>query len=276
MEIATAPPSQPTIGLCVTCCNRLWQLKETLGANLEQLGPHHSISLVDYGSTDGLADWVWSNFRAHIGQRLVFFEVTNEVKWNVSRAKNLAHRLSPASYLLNLDADNFICEPDLALLEPVALEGVACFQFSGKWTDGSFGRIGLPRELFLRMGGYDEGLLPMGSQDIDLLRRLRRMKVPLRELGPPTRLAVQNTYEDKVAQFRKDKDGKDKLDGQPLFELVMKINDQMCQVKLRVEGPLRPGGFSSFQGRLNGEPVTLDGFGGLHPLKEDPARASPA
>jgi hypothetical protein len=50
-------------------------------------------------------------------------------------------------------------------------------QFSGKFFDGSFGRIAVQREVFAAIGGYDEQFAPMGFQDLDLLARLSAMGV---------------------------------------------------------------------------------------------------
>src|SRR5262249_19016949 len=60
--------------------------------------------------------------------------------------------------------------------------------FSGVLVDGSFGRIGIAKRHFVALGGYDEEMLPMGSQDLDLIRRaeaygLDYLRLPYR--GPP-------------------------------------------------------------------------------------------
>lgn len=125
----------------------------------------HEIVLVDYGSSDGLSEWIWKNFTNDINsKKLIFFEVKNEVRWNIARAKNLAHRLASGSYLFNLDADNFITREDILEIQKVADLGFHCWQFSeGNRDDGSFGRIGLPAQLFKMIGGYDESFLPMGN-----------------------------------------------------------------------------------------------------------------
>ena len=129
---------------CTTSRNRLWQLKHTLRANLSAIGSHQ-ISLVDYGSEDEINAWVWDNFAAEIRcGRLIYFSVENDVSWNCSKAKNLAHRIAQGDYLFNLDADNFITETEVAEIETLAREKTACRQFSRVYGDGSFGRIGLP------------------------------------------------------------------------------------------------------------------------------------
>jgi hypothetical protein len=130
----------------------------------------------------------------------VFFEVTSEVRWSSPRAKNLAHRVAGGSYLFNLDADNRIGPADVALVEQAAARGEAVHQWAGNWTDGSFGRIGLPRDLYHTLGGYDESMLPMAGQDMDLLRRIHGSGRTIVRLAPPAMPAVQNTFEHKMAE----------------------------------------------------------------------------
>lgn len=250
----------PGISFCVTCRNRLWQLESTLPDNLAALGDRHEISLVDFGSTDGLAAWVWDRFRSAIERgRLVFFEVTSEVRWSSPRAKNLAHRVAGGSYLFNLDADNRIGPADVALVEQAAARGEAVHQWAGNWTDGSFGRIGLPRDLYHTLGGYDESMLPMAGQDMDLLRRIHGSGRTIVRLAPPAMPAVQNTFEHKMAEV-----GPLRPSAQDAYLQFRDINRTLSRVRFALEGPRRLGGFASYRGRLNGAPVLIDGFDNVY------------
>ena len=105
--------------------------------------------------------------------------------WHASHAKNASHLAAIASItagghtlegsiLCNLDADN-ICPAafsvSLATALPEALPGrVVC---AGAATGvGTTGRIAMAATTFLEVGGYDEDLLPMGYQDIDIRNRI--------------------------------------------------------------------------------------------------------
>ena len=247
-----------SISFCTTCRNRLWQIKQTLGHNLETMADAHEIVLVDYGSSDGLSEWVWAHFKPFIeSKKLVFFEVKNEVRWNVSRAKNLAHRLSSGSYVFNLDADNFVAPKDLAYLEKVRQAQVSCWQWSGSMIDGSYGRIGSPKAVFDDIGGYDETLLAMGAQDYDLLKRLSQVHKLIR-LPAPTLEAVQNNDAQKMSELKtyKPEDQNAKTD----YNAFNLINSKISELKLQYEGPKRLGGGFSYKGILNGRRVTINGF----------------
>jgi len=252
-----------SISFCTTCRNRLWQLQETLPRNLESISDAHEIVLVDFGSTDGLSDWIWNNYKNHIeSKRLVFFEVKSEVHWNVARAKNLAHRLASGGYLFNLDADNFITQSDIEEIQKVAELGLHCWQFSqGNRGDGSFGRIGLPTELFRKIGGYDETFLPMGYQDIDILNRLVSLKHSRVQLSPPKITAVQNTVDQKISEAI-DVDITP-TDSDSAMSLMDQLNESLAKFKLQTEGPVRTGGGLSYIGLLNGQKISLNGFDGV-------------
>jgi hypothetical protein len=249
-----------TISFCTTCRNRMWQLTQTLAFNLRQLGSNQNLVLVDYGSNDGLSNWVWSNFADEIRQqRLIFFEVTNPVSWSAPKAKNLAHRLTKANYLFNLDADNFITASDIVYIQKMADLGFPCQQYSGIDTDGSYGRIGLSRELFLQLGGYDESLLPMGAQDTDLLRRIFYLEASLKVFPGPTISAIQNSWDDKLKELTLTHSS-----AQESYDNLNKLNICISNFQQKLHGPKRLGGFSSYMGKLNGETITIDGFNNMY------------
>jgi hypothetical protein len=248
-----------SISFCQTSRNRLWQLKETLSSNLRTIEEDCEIVLVDYGSTDGLARWVWQNYKPFIQNRtLTFFEVRNTVRWSSPCAKNLAHRLSAGGYLFNLDADNFISSNDIRMIRELATTDNPCHQFSGDFGDGSFGRIGLSRALFFELGGYDETMLPMGGQDIDLLRRLKALGRTPKNLPGPEKAAIINTFSQKMASVGRGQTNEELA--QRNWRDMEEINQVISKIRLASEGPSRLHGFKTFQGLLNGEMVIINGF----------------
>lgn len=247
------------IAFCVTSRNRLWQLSKTLKANVSKLKDRQMISLVDYGSSDGLSDWIWKNFNSEIkDEKLSFFEVLNEVHWNMSRAKNLSHRLANAKYFFNLDADNSIDDKDIEFISEAAELNRVTHQFSGDWNDGSCGRIGVSKELFEKIGGYDETMLAMGSEDIDILRRISFLNIKIFKLPPPSIMAIQNSFEDKMASI-----SNSQSEAKKSFVTLNNINSMHSKVKLQHEGAIRLGGYSSYEGLLNGKKIRIDGFNNI-------------
>ena len=140
--------------------------------------------------------------------------------WHASVAKNTSHKVAietldrtaggsapPSHFLVNLDVDNII-GPDFmeALIkEVINLRPESAVQGQGK-VPGTTGRVCLWEHDFLRLGGYDEDMLPMGYHDIDLMRRCQKAggsvtSLPKGAVGT----SVPNNLSDKVAAFGIDK-----------------------------------------------------------------------
>ncbi|MEH6604167.1 MAG: glycosyltransferase family A protein [Pseudomonadales bacterium] len=240
----------------------MWQLQETLPFNLRLIGDNE-ISLVDYGSDDGLNEWILANFQSNIlDGSLRYFSVTSPTVWSAPHAKNLAHRISSGEFLYNLDADNFISEADIqATHEVSAIENQAIHQFSQVHGDGSYGRIGLRRAHFQQLGGYDEGLLPMSEQDVDLIKRmallgLKTVKAPLQ-----SKAAIENSMQDKLVNTGSSE--------QTDYDELQRINKEIINWKLAHYGAVRTGGFASFDGVFNGKKkMRIDGFNQDHRLAD--------
>jgi hypothetical protein len=189
------------ISFCTTCKNRLWQLAHTIPLNvaaIEKDGCAEMV-LVNYNSQDGLEEWV-RQFRPAIeAGTLRYLHERSDLHFHASKAKNLAHFAATGEFVVNLDADNFIgnmiarCRrfwadnPDTIIHE-----------FSGDWVDGSYGRIGLAKRHFVALGGYDEEMLPMGSQDMDLLRRAEAYGLDIIGLPYEGSPAIRNDFAEKV------------------------------------------------------------------------------
>lgn len=170
------PAHEGVISFCITCKDRLWQLRHTFPANLEAVAEdgRSELVLVNYNSSDGLDEWV-STFQSAVDAGVLrYVHERSEPYFHCSKAKNLAHLAATGTFVVNLDADNYIgdtipvwrglwAEHDRTLVHG----------FCGNYRDGTFGRIGLPRADFMALGGYDEDMLPMSQQDRDLIVRAR-------------------------------------------------------------------------------------------------------
>ena len=99
------------LSFCITCMNRIHQIKQTLRKNLnDNINSKYKIEfiLVDFGSTDGLKEYVLENFKDELESEYLKFYYTDELKyWHSPIAKNTSHLLGNGKYLVNLDCDNF-------------------------------------------------------------------------------------------------------------------------------------------------------------------------
>lgn len=169
----------PTLSFCITCKNRFHQISQTLPRNLsdnEELKDSIDFVLVDFGSTDGLRDWIVSNFMHEIESGYLKYYYTEELKeWHVSVAKNTAHMLADNRILVNLDCDNYTGRNGGAFVINTMMkygpDQTILHQFSNHFKDGSYGRIALTKGNFLSLRGYDESLMPSGYADTNLLQR---------------------------------------------------------------------------------------------------------
>lgn len=171
---------EPTLSFCVTCKNRFHQISQTLRRNLtENEADKERIEfiLVDFGSMDGLREWVLSEFRSELQQNYLIYYYTEELPyWHASVAKNTAHRLARHDIVVNLDCDNYTGERGgrhvMDTMLRHGIEQTVLHQFNNQLYEGSYGRIGVTKKNFMAAGGYDESFEPMGYQDGDLIARL--------------------------------------------------------------------------------------------------------
>lgn len=169
----------PSLSFCVTCKNRFYQIQQTLGRNLDDNRMFASLIefvLVDFGSNDGLRDWVEEHFVSDLKSGYLRYLYTDRLPyWHASIAKNTAHIHAKNDILVNLDCDNFtglnggkfVIRQFFKKAEPMIFH-----QFGGDPADGTYGRISMQRELFYQIGGYDESFEPMGFQDGDIIMRM--------------------------------------------------------------------------------------------------------
>jgi glycosyltransferase involved in cell wall biosynthesis len=180
------------LSFCISCKNRFEQISKTLPQNLADNHLHRDLVefvLVDFGSTDGLTEWIINQFPGEIDSGYLSFFYTDELTWwSAPVAKNTAHLYASGEVLVNLDADNFTGpQGGLFVLEKFDLYGpqLLLHQFNNVLGSGCFGRIGMHNRYFTAVGGYNERLEPMGYQDTDLLNRLGEWGLSYKMIANP-------------------------------------------------------------------------------------------
>jgi hypothetical protein len=196
--------SVPTLSFCITCKNRIHQLRQTLRKNLEDNRLHQrfiEFVLVDFSSLDGLKEWIVSEFPGDLFSGYLRYYYTDMLPlWHASRAKNTAHFCAKNDIVVNLDSDNFTGYLGGQFVINTFYQrrmDIVCQQYGGDLNDGSFGRISVLRKYFHQIGGYDESFGPMGYQDYDLILRLQSLGL-IYVLEPDTNFnkALRNTKEE--------------------------------------------------------------------------------
>jgi GT2 family glycosyltransferase len=198
----------PAISFCITCKNRFHQISQTLQKNLDDNRLFQDLVefiLVDFGSTDGLWEWIRNHFMEDIQNGYLKYYYTEELPfWHASIAKNTAHLLANYGIVVNLDCDNYTGNFGGRFLIRHFIKNpgnCVIHQYSGEPHDGSFGRIGVRKAQFIEVGGYDEEFEPMLHQDLDLINRLRMKGSPY-IFVPDSRYnqAIRNTKEEGISQ----------------------------------------------------------------------------
>lgn len=200
------------ISYCTTCKGRLHHLKETLPANLaaEAGNPNVEFVVLDYGSDDGLGDWIRQNFAHEIETGRLRYARSEQEYFRMAHAKNMAHRLATGDILCNLDADNFVPQYFSKWLgeqfdrEPHAIvttQAIGHLDLIKERTGrvlrglpptmeigGIGGRIAVRKEDFYRLGGYNEKIEGWGPDDLQFALRacdagLRPVNIPPHQIG---------------------------------------------------------------------------------------------
>jgi glycosyltransferase involved in cell wall biosynthesis len=169
-----AKSTRTMISFCTTCSNRLYQFKQTFADTLKIIleDPDTEWVILNLNSKDALHEFMLEQIPA-LPPRVIYARAQSDHPWHVGVAKNVAHRLARGSILVNLDCDNYIGEM-LQLSRAKFTPRIQAIHFwSGVLKDGTFGRIAIRRNAFLRLGGYDEAFHPMGYHDADLIERAK-------------------------------------------------------------------------------------------------------
>lgn len=176
------------ISICSQVKNRRHQLEKTIKMNAKYLEktPEMEWVIVDMGSKDGVDELVKDN----MCERLHYYRLIGEAPYSIPISKNFAARLSSGDYVFNLDIDNFICDIG-DQIKRVGYEGVFCEM----WFLGVFGRIGCRKDMFKKVGGYDESFLPAGHHEIDFMNRCRLAGCNFQHIRPGL-LAIKNDKEE--------------------------------------------------------------------------------
>jgi hypothetical protein len=189
------------ISFCTTCHNRAYQLKQVFEKNLSTiLQDSHDVEWVvlDYNSQDDLHPFITERLK-DIGGGLTYVRERSGRPWHVCIAKNIAHNLANGDILMNLDCDNSIGDA-LTIIRDEFRGSIGCLHlWSGRYGDGTFGRIATRRHMFRAAGGYDEDFYPMAFQDVDFLQRLKDLGVVVKHRPCQPSLAIPNSEDDSTA-----------------------------------------------------------------------------
>lgn len=178
-QLEVLPYKHRKISYCITSMNRLHHLKQTLPQNIQDNAdyPNQEFLVLDYNSADGLKEWVLTEMREHVDTGLVKLYRTTEPAYFIkSHAMNMAFRQAEGDIIVNLDADNYTGSGFSDFVNEGFDRNEASFLMLDlkRFPDrrDAVGRIGMRREDFHRVRGYDERMDGYGWEDFDICHRL--------------------------------------------------------------------------------------------------------
>ena len=190
------------ISFCTTCKGRLWQLIQTLPENILKTKENEiDILILDYHSDDGLENYITKNYKKYLeDKRLKYFKLITEVKgFDMAFSKHIIHLLAEGDVLFNLDADNTIGPYSINSLSNLPKDKILIPKMIKDTDTSRCGRIGIHKENYLLIGGYDKTIRGMAGDDGDLIRRcylkgIRGLQNPDKEIPIQQSREEKNKY----------------------------------------------------------------------------------
>ena len=96
------------LAFCTVIMNRLPHLKQTLPQNIKDNSQPGVVFLVfDYGSNDGLQQWIETDMKQHIDSNKLIYKRVEAETFDRSLSRNLMFKSIEADFICNIDADNY-------------------------------------------------------------------------------------------------------------------------------------------------------------------------
>jgi glycosyltransferase involved in cell wall biosynthesis len=100
---------EKAISIVTTCMDRLHDLSRTLPRNIEDNTDYENLEfvLLDYGSRDGLGDWVKNEMAPHLQSGRLSYHRCEARHFCPNHSRNVSFRLVQGELVANVDSDNF-------------------------------------------------------------------------------------------------------------------------------------------------------------------------
>jgi glycosyltransferase involved in cell wall biosynthesis len=167
LMVSNSDVPEQFISVCTTCMNRLRDLRITLPKNIEDNASYLNAEfiLLDYGSVDGLLEWVTQEMRPHLESGRLRYYRTKQDYFRPNHSRNTTFRLARGKIITNVDADNFMHPGFLKRINQCAsLRNdrliILPESFLKPGSDRLIlrGRFAIYRDDLIRLGGFDEDL----------------------------------------------------------------------------------------------------------------------
>lgn len=181
------PPAMITLGMAFFQNGGMLRVhQDTWSSYSPKLKSRFQVVVVDDCSPDNTADESYKEVDI-VSYRL--YRLTRKVRWNWLACRNLAAKVADTSWLILTDMDHLLPEETLSFLLNFRIRSDRVYRFNRvsapdltpyhPHADSFF----LPKELFWKIGGYDERFSGLYGSSSDIRHRMRSLGIPI-ELLP--------------------------------------------------------------------------------------------
>lgn len=163
------------ISYCIPVMNRFLDIKNTLSHNISVAKNYSSkveIIINCFDKDNQTENYVTANFHEEIKTGLlVFNKVPPLPYWHFCWAKNSFRKIIKGKYYASLDGDNYITDEEIKSTLNLCQnndQDYLIHLFSGKWGDGTSGRIIVPKEMYEKYG-YISTMFPRQFDEMALI-----------------------------------------------------------------------------------------------------------
>jgi len=183
------------ISLVTNCMGRLESVKQTFLRNIGDNLDYGNVEfvLLNYGSRDDLDIWAFGNLLPYIRDGIVnYYKTTEPVYYSMTHSRNICFKVAQGDIVNNVDSDHFINAGFVERINYLANQFDTRKIAFVKSRQTNRGRIGMYKDEFMALGGYDEALEGYGFDDVDLLIRSYHLDFILVPFGGQYSEIVEN------------------------------------------------------------------------------------
>jgi len=159
------------ISICTNCMNRTSDLMQTYEQNIID-NPQADFVLLNYNSQDNMDEWVATALQTYIDAGVLNYYKTTEPKYySMAHSRNITFKLAQGDIINSVDGDHFTNKGFAQKINEIANAYNDKLTVLVKSKQKNRGRIGMFKETFISLGGYNEDLEGYGFEDEDLLLR---------------------------------------------------------------------------------------------------------
>lgn len=157
----------------MTCKARLEHVQQTLPKLINFKDT--SVIFVDYGCPENSGLWVKKNYPS-----VNVINVTDDQKFCLARARNIGASHAHSPWLFFIDADILINSEMESWISSNLINNqiYRASLINGERVKDTWGSFICPREIFEKIGGYDEVFKGWGGEDVDIYKRINKILIP--------------------------------------------------------------------------------------------------